>query len=73
MYAKRWFLFLLLWAGFICGNVMSEKKTADGASDAPMAVQEHADEMPMEGCVNDTEKESSNPISNVGFAVWGLL
>jgi len=52
---------------------MSEKKTADGASDAQMAVQEHVDEMPMEGGVNDTEKESSNPISNAGFAVWALL
>jgi hypothetical protein len=27
----------------------------------------------MEGSVNDTEKESSNPIGNAGFAVWGLL
>lgn len=72
-YAKRWLLFLLLWAGFICGNMMNEKKTTDGAPDAPPAVQEQSQEVSPEGGAQETEKKSSNPISNAGFAVWGLL
>ena len=71
-YAKRWLLFLLLWAGFICGNVMNEKKTTDGAPDAP-AEQEQSQEVLQEGDAQESEKKSSNPISNAGFAVWGLL
>ena len=72
-YAKRWLLFLLLWAGFICGNVMNEKKTMEGAPDAPTAMQEQSQEVLQEGGTQKSEKKSSNPISNVGFAVWGLL
>jgi F0F1-type ATP synthase assembly protein I len=73
-YAKRWVLFLLLWAGLICGNVMNEKKTTDGAPDAPPAVQEqNQEELKPEGGSQESEKKSSNPISNAGFAVWGLL
>jgi F0F1-type ATP synthase assembly protein I len=72
-YAKRWLLFLLLWAGFICGNVMNEKKTTEGAPDAPPTVQEQNQEVSTEGDAQESEKKSSNPISNAGFAVWGLL
>lgn len=73
-YAKRWLLFLLLWAGFICGNVMNEKKTTDGAPDASPAVQEqNQEEVKPEGGSQESEKKSSSPISNAGFAVWGLL
>ena len=72
-YAKRWLLFLLLWAGFICGNVMNEKKTTEGASDAPPAAQEQTQEVLQEGGAQESEKKSSNPISNAGFVVWGLL
>ena len=72
-YAKRWLLFLLLWAGFICGNVMNEKKTTEGAHDAPPTVQEQNQEVSPEGDAQESEKKSSNSISNVGFAVWGLL
>ena len=72
-YAKRWLLFLLLWAGFICGNVMNEKKATDGAPDSPTAAQEQNQEVLQEGGVQESEKKSSNPISNAGFAVWGLL
>lgn len=73
-YAKRWLLFLLLWAGFICGNVMNEKKTTEGAPDASSAVQEqNQEEVKPEGGFQESEKKSSNPISNAGFAVWVLL
>ena len=72
-YAKRWVLFLLLWAGLICGNVMNEKKTTEGAPDVPPAVQEQSQEVSPEGGAQESEKKSSNPISNAGFAVWGLL
>ena len=72
-YAKRWLLFLLLWSGFICGNVMSEKKTDAGVSDAPTVVQEQSHEVSTEGVVQEAEKMSSNTISNIGFAVWALL
>lgn len=67
-YARRWLLFLLLWSGFICGNVMDDK-TPDG----PTEVCEQVQEVPMIGKTNNTEKEVSNPISNAGFAVWVLL
>lgn len=71
-YAKRWLLFLLLWSGFICGNVMNEK-TADKTQDTATEVREHSQEALTEGNANDTEKESSNPIGNAGIAVWALL
>lgn len=65
-YAKRWFLFLLLWAGFITGNVMSDpKKEATNVSPKVVAEQVQSE--------SKSDKESSNPISNIGFAVWGLL
>ncbi|MBR4654553.1 MAG: hypothetical protein IKO72_14430 [Kiritimatiellae bacterium] len=73
-YAKRWFLFLLLWAAFITGGVMSggkgepDKPTADagGTVQAPP---------PTDSSKKDetVKKEADNPISGIGFAVWGLL
>lgn len=65
-YAKRWFLFLLLWAGFIIGNVMSDpKKETTNVSPEVVAEQVQSE--------SKSDKESSNPISNIGFAVWVLL
>ena len=65
-YAKRWFLFLLLWAGFITGNVMSDpKKESTNVSTEVVTEQVQSE--------SKSDKESSNPISNIGFAVWGLL
>ena len=52
---------------------MNEKKTTDGAPDAPPAVQEQNQEVSPEGDAQESGKKSSNSISNVGFAVWGLL
>ncbi len=66
-YAKRWFLFLLFWAGLICGNVMSEKKTTVDSSCDPLEAWHE------QSPVNESEKESSNSIMNAGFAVWALL
>lgn len=66
-YAKRWFLFLLLWAGLICGNVMSDKKTTVDSSHDPLEAWHE------QSPVNESEKESSNSIMNAGFAVWVLL
>ena len=66
-YAKRWFLFLLLWAAFVTGGVMSggsgesEKPTAD----AEVVEVAKSDESP--------KKESGSPLGGIGFAVWGLL
>ena len=66
-YAKRWFLFLLLWAGLICGNVMSDKKTTVDSSHDPLEAWHE------QSPVNESENESSNSIMNAGFAVWALL
>jgi hypothetical protein len=52
---------------------MNEKKTTEGAPDAPPTVQEQNQEVSTEGDAQESEKKSSNPISNAGFAVWGLL
>ena len=71
-YAKRWLLFVLLWSGFICGNVVNDK-TADKTQDTVTEVREHSQEALTEGNANDTEKESSNPIGSAGIAVWALL
>ena len=66
-YAKRWFLFLLLWAAFVTGGVMS---SGSGESEKPTADAEvvevaKSDESP--------KKESGSPLGGIGFAVWGLL
>ena len=65
-YAKRWLLFLLLWAGFIYGNVMS-----DNARDA--ATEEQIQEAQITEGASDKKDESSNPIGNAGIALWALL
>ena len=64
VYAKRWFLFLLLWAGLITGGVMSgdDKSSAGEVTDAAVVQTENAE-----------KKESGSPISGLGFAVWALL
>jgi TPR repeat protein len=64
-YAKRWVLFLLLWAGFITGNVMSDpkKETANVSNEAVTQVQPES----------KSGNDSSSPLSGIGFAMWGLL
>ena len=63
-YAKRWFLFLLLWAGLITGGVMSggDQSSAGEVTDAVAVQTENAE-----------KKKSSSPIGGIGFAVWALL
>lgn len=65
-YAKRWLLFLLLWAGFITGNVVSDTKTGDDKPITEIATQQ------VEPSGKST-KTSTNTISNIGFGVWALL
>lgn len=65
-YAKRWLLFLLLWAGFITGNVMSDTKAGDDKPTTEVATQQ------VEPSDKST-KTSTNTISNIGFGVWALL
>lgn len=62
-YAKRWTLFLLLWAGLVTGGSFG---TSDDAAKPP------ADAAAQ---VRQTEQQKSrnSTISNVGFAVWALL
>ena len=65
-YAKRWLLFLLLWAGFITGNVMSGGKP-------------EADKTPAEATAQQVEpadnakKNGGSPIGGIGFGIWALL
>ena len=65
-YAKRWLLFLLLWAGFITGNVMAPPKSDSEEKPTEAIAQQVAPP-------DKVDKKGSNPISNIGFAVWGLL
>lgn len=65
-YAKRWVLFLLLWAGFITGNVMTPAKSEPGEKPAEATTQ-HAEP------AGNANKGGSSPISNIGFGVWSLL
>ena len=64
LYAKRWFLFLLLWAGLITGGAMSgdAKKPANETQETAVVQTEQSD-----------KKESGSPISGIGFGVWALL
>lgn len=65
-YAKRWLLFLLLWAGFITGNVASGGKSEnDVEPDDPNVAAVSQSE--------NAEKKDGSPLSGIGFAVWGLL
>ena len=63
-YAKRWLLFLLLWAGFIAGNVMS-----GGSSKA----EQDTANVPKVTLTENQEKKGGSPIRDIGFAVWALL
>lgn len=65
-YAKRWLLFLLLWAGFITGNVMSDTKGGDDKPADEIATQQ------VEPSDKST-KTNASTISNIGFGVWALL
>lgn len=65
-YAKRWLLFLLLWAGFITGNVMSDTKACDDKPTTEIATRQVAPS-------DKPTKTSTNTISNIGFGVWALL
>ena len=65
-YAKRWFLFVLLWTGFITGNVMAPTKPDSGGEPAEVTTQQVAP-------TDKANKEGSSPISNIGFGVWMLL
>ena len=62
-YAKRWTLFLLLWAGLVTGGSFGTSSEATKSPDAAVPQ------------VTQTEqpKSNNNMISNIGFAVWGLL
>jgi len=62
-YAKRWFLFLLLWAGFIIGGMFYKGNAAEKTSDG--VIQQ----------VQQSEQEKSNDdmIGGIGFGVWALL
>ena len=63
-YAKRWLLFLLLWGGFIAGNVMSggSSKPEQDTANVPQATQ-----------TENQGKKGGSPIGGIGFAVWALL
>ena len=65
-YAKRWFLFLLLWTGFITGNVMSGPKANSENVPAEMTAQQVQTE-------SKPSKGGSSPISGIGFGIWALL
>lgn len=62
-YAKRWFLFLLLWAGLITGGTFYKGSAATKSSD---------DTTPQ---VQQTKQAKSNDdtIGGIGFGIWALL
>ena len=65
-YAKRWFLFLLLWAGMIIGGTASDRNAAARSvaetEDAQVEQQSAA-----------KQNGTGNTLENVGFAIWGFL
>ena len=65
-YAKRWFLFLLLWAGIVVGGIASDKNAeAEKASDAsPVTQVEQSKVRP---------KDNGSVVENVGMGIWALL
>ena len=67
VYAKRWFLFLLLWAAFIIGGMMSGGKGESGKPAADAATTQIAES------ADSSKKAGDSPIGGIGFAVWGLL
>lgn len=66
-YAKRWFLFLLLWASFITGGIASDKNAeAEKLSIDTTGVQ-------VEQQAEAKSKNSGSMVENIGFATWLLL
>lgn len=66
-YAKRWFLFLLLWASFITGGIASDKN----ADAEKRAIDTSGTQVEQQ-----TESKSENNgsmVENIGFAAWLLL
>lgn len=62
-YAKRWTLFLLLWAGLVTGGSFG---TSDDAAKPPTDAAAQVQQ-------TEQQKSKNSTISNVGFAVWALL
>ena len=69
-YAKRWGLFILLWAGLIFGGMMSNDKTADPSStvDSSTEVVAVQDES-----IKTNPMKKHNMYENIGMGVWALL
>ena len=65
-YAKRWFLFLLLWASLIVGGVASDKKdgTVKPSDETPVVQAEQS---------GAKSESSGNMVENVGMGIWALL
>lgn len=74
-YAKRWFLFLLLWAGLIVGNVMSGDSNEQIVNSEKQEEAQTVEQAEFSHSQQNTDagKEQSSPIGNIGFAVWVLL
>ena len=70
-YAKRWFLFLMLWGGFITGNVMMSNSTPTTNQEQAQSVEQSTPNQADEKTSDDSE--STNMIGGLGLAVWGLL
>lgn len=62
-YAKRWFLFLLLWTGFITGGMFYKGSAAEKTSDG---VAQHVQQA-------EQKKSNDDMIGGIGFGVWALL
>ena len=70
-YAKRWFLFLVLWGGFITGNVMMSNSTPTPNQEQAQSVEQSTPNQADEKTSDDSE--STNMIGCLGLALWGLL
>ena len=62
-YAKRWFLFLLLWTGFITGGMLYKGSEAMKSNDGAAPQVQQA----VNGQAND------DMVGGIGFGVWALL
>ena len=62
-YAKRWFLFLLLWAGFITGGMFYKGNAAEKTSDGVTQQVQQSEQV----------KSNDDKIGGIGFGVWALL
>ena len=65
-YAKRWFLFLLLWAGLIMGGAASgnSSDTAKPSDETPAAQVEQSEAK---------SQNNGNIVENAGFGIWAFL